>query len=87
MTNNNFPFFSIVTIKFREQVLQFWSNPGCHGCAFEWAEVCEKFGIHTRSDDTQCLFCVNNPNAVLPSKNYYKTLGEVIKETQRLATQ
>ena len=56
-----------------------WSNPKCHGCMFEWEEACEMFGIHTASDNTHCLFCINNPNAVLPIKNYFTSITEMLK--------
>jgi len=62
--------FSVLIVEY--QKITVWSNIYCHGCAFEQKEACEKFGIHTRSNDTHCLFCINNPNVVLPLKDHHK---------------
>lgn len=62
-----------------------WSNPRCHGCIFEWKEACERFGIHTRSDDTHCLFCLSNPNCVLPIKNQYKSMEAILEQAKLLS--
>lgn len=70
MTKQKSLSFSVLIYEYQKIVL--WSNPKCHGCIFEWKEACERFGVHTRSDDTHCLFCQNNPNCVLPLKDQYR---------------
>lgn len=70
----------VAVIVVEYQKITVWSNSKCHDCAFENKLGCEKFGIHTRSDDFHCLFCINNPNAVLPIKNHYKSMEEIMKE-------
>jgi len=74
MTNKSPPFFiEIVEV----MAVKVWTNPKCHGCIHEWLEVCKQFEVHTRSDDFHCLFCINNPNSILPIQCHYKTVDEV----------
>jgi hypothetical protein len=67
----------------RIKEVKVWTNPKCHKCIHEWVEACEMFHIHTRSDDVECLFCVNNPNAILPVENKYQTLQELLARTTK----
>ena len=72
---------TIRVLKFESIVVRVWNNPKCHGCLYEFDDLCQTFKIHTRSDDVHCLFCVNNLECVLPIKNYYKTMEELLKQT------
>jgi len=78
MTNTISLSFSTETVEVQVgKTVKTWTNPKCHKCLHEYVEVCEMFGIHTRSGDTQCLFCVNNPNAVLPIDINYEFIGAI----------
>jgi regulator of replication initiation timing len=87
MTNTLSLSFSTETVEVRAvkavKAVKTWTNPKCHKCLHEYVEACEMFWIHTRSDDTHCLFCVNNPNAVLPLDNNYETIQELLARIEK----
>jgi len=33
----------------------------CHGCAWEWADACDKNKLHLPSDNHFCQDCMRNP--------------------------
>jgi len=83
------PSFSGILISI--QAKKVFNNPPCHNCAFEFLELCEKYNIHTPSDDPLCLICKRNPMAILPIKDnyiHYKAfMIKMIQEAEKLAQQ
>jgi hypothetical protein len=81
MTNAKSLSFSIRIVKIK--AVNVWNNPKCHDCIYEFYDLCKTFGVHSPSDDLHCLFCINNPNAVLPKDNHYKTMEELMPLSQK----
>jgi len=60
------------------------SRAGCHGCAYEWADACDRLGVHFPSDNPECESCRLNANRkVLATGDHYKTVREWIEEVMR----
>ena len=38
-------------------------HPGCHRCAWEDADVCDRLGKHAPGNDFMCMDCKRNPKA------------------------
>jgi len=57
------------------------SRAGCHGCAFEWADACDRLRIHMPSDNQACQDCRRNPNRkVLATRDHYLTCEQFVDE-------
>ena len=70
--------FFVLIIEY--QRIEVWSNLKCHDCIHEAVPLCIKYGIHHSSDDIECLFCVNNPRALVPVGNQYKNIKLLLEE-------
>jgi len=60
------------------------NKPSCHGCAYEWADTCDRLRIHMPSDNPACQDCRRNPNRkVLATGDHYVTLEQALLEGVR----
>jgi len=60
------------------------SRLSCHGCAYEWADPCERLKVHFPSDHKVCESCQRNPNPTRdPTIDHYVTAEQAIEEAVR----